>query len=71
MKNVLVVDDDPIMLQAFSGLLKSQGGFFNVLCASGGKQALQLIERQPVHIVITGLRCCADIGFAIGLSTGS
>jgi CheY-like chemotaxis protein len=56
MKNVLVVDNDPIMLQEFSGLLKSQGGFFNLLCASGGKQALQLVEQQPVHIVITGLR---------------
>jgi CheY-like chemotaxis protein len=65
MKNVLVVDDDPIMLQAFSGLLKSQGGFFNVLCASGGKQALQLIERQPVHIVITGLRMPEMDGFEL------
>ena len=30
MKDILVVDPDPIILQAFVGLLKSQGGFLKM-----------------------------------------
>ncbi len=37
MKNILIVDHDEIMLQVFVALLKSQGGFLNVLSAKSGK----------------------------------
>jgi CheY-like chemotaxis protein len=65
MKNILIVDQDPIMLQAFVGLLKSQGGFLNVLSANNGEAALEIISQRRIHIVITGL-CMPEIdGFEL------
>jgi len=46
MKNILIVDQDPIMLQAFVGLLKNQGGFLNVLSAKNGKDAKEGYRRN-------------------------
>jgi CheY-like chemotaxis protein len=54
MNNLLIVDSDPITLHAVVGLLKSQGGFFNVLSANSGSTALEILPAQPIHMVITG-----------------
>jgi len=55
MKNILIVDQDPIVLQAFAGLLKSQGGFLNILSAESAGEALEVIAKEEIHVVITGL----------------
>ena len=55
MKTVLIVDNDPIMLNTFVGLLKSQAGLIDVIAAKTSKEALDIIAGQPVHIVISGL----------------
>ena len=55
MKNLLIVDSDPITLHAVVGLLKSHGGFFNVLSANSGRTALEVLSAQPIHMVISGL----------------
>ena len=55
MKNVVVVDDDAIMLHAFVGLLKSYGGFLTTIPATGIRTALEILDRETVHILITGL----------------
>ena len=55
MKNVVVVDNDPIMLHTFVGLLKSQGGFLKILPAASTKTALEILAREIVHILIAGL----------------
>lgn len=65
MKNVLVVDSDQAMLQTLVGLLKSQGGFLNVLSAVNGRLALELIEQFNIHIIITGLRLPELDGFEL------
>jgi len=65
MKNILIVDHDEIMLQAFVGLLKSQGGFLNVLSANSGKAALEIISQRRIHIVITGLYMSEIDGFEL------
>lgn len=65
MKNILIVDHDPIILQAFVGLLKSQGGFLNVLSAKNGKAALEIIAQKRIHIVITGLYLSEIDGFEL------
>jgi len=64
-KNILIVDPDPIILQAFVGLLKSQGGFLNILSAESGKAALDIIEQTQIHIVITGLYMPETDGFEL------
>lgn len=65
MKNVLIVDNDPIMLQTLTGLLKGQGGMFTILSAKNGRQALEIVAEQPVDIVITGLRMPEIDGFEL------
>ena len=40
MKNVLVVDSDPVMLQTLISLLKSQGEFLNVLASESSNKAI-------------------------------
>ena len=55
MKNILVVDNDPIMLHTFVGLLKSQGSFLRVLSAINVQTALEILAEEEVHILITGM----------------
>jgi len=55
MKNVVVVDTDPIMLHTFIGLLKSHGGFLKILPAASTKAALETLARETIHILIAGL----------------
>ncbi len=45
MPRVLVVDDDPVQLRLTSAIAKKDG--FDVLTASGGDQALQLLREHP------------------------
>jgi CheY-like chemotaxis protein len=54
MKNVLIVDGDPFIRSLFSGLLKSQSGFFNVRSAENGKAACAITEKESIQVVITG-----------------
>lgn len=65
MKNVLIVDSDPIMLATLVGLLKSQSGFLNVLSAQASKTAIDIIGRQDIHVVITGLHLPKVDGFEL------
>ena len=65
MKNVLIVDSDPFMLDTLVGLLKSSSGFLNVLSAEDGKAALDILARQSIHVVITGLRLPKVDGFEL------
>ena len=55
MKNILVVDNDPIMLHTFVGLLKSQGSFLQILSATNVQTALEVLSGEEVHILITGM----------------
>lgn len=55
MKNVLMVDSNPIMLAAFVEFLKGQSGLLNVLSAKTGRTAIEMIAGQDIHMVITGL----------------
>ncbi len=55
MKNILIVDSDPIMLHTFAGLLKSQGGFLRILSAVNIQTAMETLAEQDVHILITGM----------------
>lgn len=65
MNNVLIVDNDPNMLRTLCGLLQSQGGFLNVLAATNGNQALQLLQQMSIQIVITAIRVPELDGFEL------
>lgn len=65
MKNVLVVDSDPIMLRTLTGLLKSHGEFLNVFDAVNTKQAIDLLQESQIDIVISAIRLPKVDGFRL------
>ena len=50
---VLVVDDDKDVCNSICELVKEEG--YGVTPAYGGRQALELIQKRPVHLVLTDL----------------
>ena len=53
-KKILVVDDEPDILQTLETLLTSEG--FLVRKASGGRQAIELCQSEPPDLVLTDIR---------------
>ena len=53
MPNILVIDDDDIMLKAIKNILNKDG--FNVVTATDGKQAFELLDHTVFDIVVTDL----------------
>ena len=51
---VLCVDDEPHIVSALRRLFRSSG--YRVLTATGGEEALQLMERETVGLVISDMR---------------
>lgn len=56
MKSVLIVDNDPVMLEVIAGLLRDHGLYFRIIKAEDGSKALKIIDRIQIDMVITGLR---------------
>ena len=50
---VLVVDDDPDILEALSEILEAEG--FEVRRARNGREALERLEPEPPHLVLLDL----------------
>ena len=50
MYNILVVDDDKEIVNAIEIYLKTEG--YNIIKAYTGKEALQVLEKEKVHLVI-------------------
>jgi CheY-like chemotaxis protein/Tfp pilus assembly protein PilZ len=55
MKNILVVDTDPILLQTVAGLLKGQGELLQIRSASNTQTALDILAAEDIHVLITGM----------------
>jgi len=53
-KTILVVDDDPHILEVLEVRLVSAG--YDVVSASDGREALEVLDRQPVRLVISDIR---------------
>lgn len=51
---VLLVDDEPHILSALRRCLRGRG--FDVLLAADGEQALELLARQPVDVIVCDMR---------------
>jgi CheY-like chemotaxis protein/Tfp pilus assembly protein PilZ len=71
MKNILVVDTDPIMLHTFVGILKSQSSFLRVLSALNMKAAMDALGENDIHILITGMHMSEMEAFELLSATGS
>ncbi len=53
-QTVLVVDDEANILEALQKVLTKEG--FEVLTAGNGRQALDVLRKQPIRVMITDLR---------------
>jgi DNA-binding NtrC family response regulator len=53
-KTILVVDDDPHILEVLEVRLVSAG--YDVITATNGLEALEVLSRQPVRLVISDIR---------------
>jgi CheY-like chemotaxis protein len=56
MKTVMIVDNDPIMLEIVASLLRDHGVFFRIIKVKHSTNALKLIDKIVVDLVIIGLR---------------
>lgn len=61
--HILLVDDEPMVLSSLSRLLEDD---YVVHTANGGLQALEVVKREPIKVVISdqrmpgmlGMKCC-------------
>ena len=53
-RTVLIVDDEPAILRLIERMLRPRR--FNVLVAPRAADALQICEREPVHLLISDIR---------------
>ena len=49
-KHILIVDDDPSVLRSLARYLKKKG--YRVSEASGGRDAIEKVEKDPPHLVL-------------------
>lgn len=54
MPNILVIDDDPIILKTIQHVLGKDG--YNVVTATDGKEAFDLLDYSSYDVLITDLR---------------
>lgn len=64
-KTVLVVDDDPGILRVLADGLANVLDMFDVLTASHGQEAVEILERRDVDVLVTDLVMPIMDGFAL------
>ena len=62
-KKILLVDDEPVILETYSALLSEKG--FSVVTASSGREALETFSRNSFDLVITDLAMPDGDGFKL------
>jgi Response regulators consisting of a CheY-like receiver domain and a winged-helix DNA-binding domain len=62
---VLVVDDDPDTLELHARIVQSHGALHRVLCARSGREALNILHQQAVHLVLLDLMMPEMDGFTL------
>ena len=70
MKNILVVDSDPITLHSIVGLLKSQTNLLNVISADSIETALDALEKGDIHLLITTILLFISVFDRIAVPVG-
>ncbi|HEY9075277.1 MAG TPA: substrate-binding domain-containing protein [Anaerolineaceae bacterium] len=64
-KTILIVDDDPVILDLHSRIVKSQGVNYRVLQAKNGRDGLELIRREHPDLVMLDLMMPEMNGFEV------
>jgi DNA-binding NtrC family response regulator len=55
MKNILIADDNKIFCETLASYLRSKLEKYNVLTAEDGEKAIEILESNPVSLILTDL----------------
>ncbi len=55
-RTVLFVDDDEIVLRSLERGLLDESEFFEQLFAKSGQEALDILQKEQVHVIVTDMR---------------
>lgn len=55
-RTVLFVDDDEIVLRSLERGLLDESEIFDQLFAKSGQEALEILEKEQVHVIVTDMR---------------
>lgn len=55
-RTVLFVDDDEIVLRSLERGLLDESELFDQLFAKSGQEALEILEKEQVHVIVTDMR---------------
>lgn len=64
-RSILVVDDEPNTLELYARIVKSQSASNKILLAKDGLQALEIIQREHVDLVLLDLQMPKLDGFGV------
>lgn len=65
MKTVLIVDDEKLFLASLTEGLQSYSNEFSVVTAANGQQAVEILQKQEIALVITDLKMPVMDGFQL------
>ncbi|OQW99949.1 MAG: hypothetical protein BWK74_00985 [Desulfobacteraceae bacterium A6] len=65
MKNILIVDDETTFLLSLKEGLISLEGDYNVLTSSNGKEAVEVMEKTKIDLLLTDIKMPVMDGFAL------
>lgn len=65
MKTILIIDDDEFILFGLSKALNGRPNAYQVLTAQHGKQAVEILQRCPVDLVVTDLKMPLMNGYEV------
>jgi len=60
--NILLVDDEPLVLQSLSATFRKQ---YNVYTATNGKEAIEIIRNHSIHVVLSDQRMPGMLGHEV------
>jgi response regulator RpfG family c-di-GMP phosphodiesterase len=60
--NILLVDDEPLVLQSLSATFRRQ---YNIFTATNGKDAIEIVRQNHIHVVLSDQRMPGMLGHEV------
>ncbi len=60
--NILLVDDEPLVLQSLSATFRRQ---YNIFTATNGKDAIEIVRQNQIHVVLSDQRMPGMLGHEV------
>jgi len=56
MEKVLIAEDNPVLVKILKAGLKNYADKFETLTAKDGEEAMEIVEREPIALLVTDLQ---------------